>query len=151
MKNNLTAMLDTGGTFYTISPLLPGNRMTVTRALRTIRESTGRTWKQIGEFIGIDKQSIAFGIAYGSRAPEYIKKYGLDQYLVIDSEQNKAYLYHHDHKPESIPVPHVGPTITNREAETQSCTAGIPSVVTSRITVKDPLDRILKMNFPCWR
>lgn len=146
MKNNLTAMLDTGGTFYTISPLLPGNRMTVTRALRTIRESTGRTWKQIGEFIGVNKQSIAFGIAYGSRAPEYIKKYGLDQYLVIDSEQNKAYLYHHDHKPESIPVPHVGPTITNREAETQSCTAGIPSVVTSRITVKDPLDRILKMN-----
>lgn len=146
MKNSLTATLDTGGIFYTISPLLPGNRMTVTRALRTIRESTGRTWKQIGEFIGIDKQSIAFGIAYGSRASEYIERYGLNQYLVIDSEQNKAYLYRHDHKPESIPVPHVGPTITNREAESQSCIAGVPSVVTSRITVKDPLDRILKMN-----
>lgn len=147
MKQHIKATLDESGEFYTLQPLAPGNRMTISMVFRAIRNTTGISWKKIGEFSKIHKQSDAFSIAYGSKAAELIKKYGLSDYLVIDSEENKAYYYNYENKPESIPVQHVGPTITSSEDATQKVVVDIPEIVTSRVKVSDPLNRILSVKF----
>ena len=147
MKQHIKATLDESGEFYTLQPLAPGNRMTISMVFRAIRNTTGISWKKIGEFSNIHKQSDAFSIAYGSKAAELIKKYGLSDYLVIDSDENKAYYYNYENKPESIPVQHVGPTIASSEDATQKVVVDIPEIVTSRVKVSDPLNRILSAKF----
>ena len=68
----------------------------------------------------------------------------MQEYLVIDTNNNQAYLYDKEHKPAQVIPPHVGPTITSGEARL-TVVAGTPELFATRVVIDDPLNRVLMM------
>ena len=129
---------------FVIRPLYPNGKMDVPTVLRTIRESTNYKWREIAEFCGIEKQrqSKLFKVAYVRDGNYYYVN--LKKSLVIDVPNNCAYFYDKDHQPDSVAPEHVAPVLQNNE-DTLTIKRSVPTKVTTRLLVKDPLDRILTM------
>lgn len=140
----LQALLDEDNHRFIIFPLLPGNKMDVPSIFRAIKDTTNTTWRAMADFSGLRNQSKAFRVAYVGNSKDLVKI--LSDYMVIDVDKNQAYFYHHEYKPAGVLPPHVGPAIKNAEAAKQTVTEKIPTKVTSRVTISDPLDRILTMS-----
>ena len=140
-----TAILDVKNFRYVITPLKPGNVCTVPDALRAIINSTELRWREISEYFGLKNANRSFRLAYCqpkdkiSEDLEY-----LQEYLVIDTNNNQAYLYDKEHKPAQVIPPHVGPTITSGEARL-TVAAGTPELFATRVVIDDPLNRVLMM------
>lgn len=140
-----TAILDVKNFRYVITPLKPGNVCTVPDALRAIINSTELRWREISEYFGLKNANRSFRLAYCqpkdkiSEDLEY-----LQEYLVIDTNNNQAYLYEKEHKPAQVIPPHVGPTITSGEARL-TVVAGTPELFATRVVIDDPLNRVLMM------
>ena len=140
-----TAILDVKNFRYVITPLKPGNVCTVPDALRAIINSTELRWREISEYFGLKNANRSFRLAYCqpkdkiSEDLEY-----LQEYLVIDTSNNQAYLYDKEHKPAQVIPPHVGPTITSGEARL-TVVAGTPELFATRVVIDDPLNRVLMM------
>ena len=140
-----TAILDVKNFRYVITPLKPGNVCTVPDALRAIINSTELRWREISEYFGLKNANRSFRLAYCqpkdkiSEDLEY-----LQEYLVIDTNNNQAYLYDKEHKPAQVIPPHVGPTITSGEARL-TVVAGTPELFATRVVIDDPLNRVLMM------
>lgn len=140
-----TAILDVENFRYVITPLKPGNVCTVPDALRAIINSTELRWREISEYFGLKNANRSFRLAYCqpkdkiSEDLEY-----LQEYLVIDTNNNQAYLYEKEHKPVQVIPPHVGPTIVSGEARL-TVVAGTPELFATRVVIDDPLNRVLMM------
>ena len=140
-----TAILDVKNFRYVITPLKPGNVCTVPDALRAIINSTELRWREISEYFGLKNANRSFRLAYCqpkdkiSEDLEY-----LQEYLVIDTSNNQAYLYEKEHKPVQVIPPHVGPTIVSGESRL-TVVAGTPELFATRVVIDDPLNRVLMM------
>lgn len=140
-----TAILDVENFRYVITPLKPGNVCTVPDALRAIINSTELRWREISEYFGLKNANRSFRLAYCqpkdkiSEDLEY-----LQEYLVIDTNNNQAYLYEKEHKPAQVIPPHVGPAIVSGEARL-TVVAGTPELFATRVVIDDPLNRVLMM------
>lgn len=139
----LTAVLDPDNHRYIIAPLKPGNKMDVKTIFRTIKDSTLLTFAEMAEFSGLRNANAAFRVAYKTTHHDLITQ--LNEFMVIDVGENRAYLYDKDHKPASTPIPYTGPTLQNKEDADHAVTETVPAKITTRITVVDPLDRNLKL------
>lgn len=140
-----TAILDLENNRYVISPLKPGNICTVPDALRAIKDSTELHWREISEYFGLKNANRSFRIAYCQPKDKISEDFDyLQEYLVIDVAENQAYLYEKDHKPAQVAPPHVGPTIVSGE-KGLTVVAGTPALFATRVTVDDPLNRVLTM------
>lgn len=137
------AVLDTDNFRYIVSPLKPGNVITLQDVFKAIKNSTQLKWLEIAKFAGLSNANRAFRVAYLQKDREEMK--ALQAYLVVDAVSNCAYFYRHDHKPAQVIPPHVGPTIVSSEPATKNVVAGVPSLFATRVIVSDPLNRILTM------
>lgn len=137
------AVLDTDNFRYIVSPLKPGNVITLQDVFKAIKNSTQLKWLEIAKFAGLSNANRAFRVAYLQKDREEMK--ALQAYLVIDAPSNCAYFYRHDHKPAQVIPPHVGPTIVSNEPAIKNVVAGVPSLFATRVIVSDPLNRILTM------
>jgi hypothetical protein len=132
---------------YRIAPI-PMGKFTVGAALRAIKTTTHLRWREIAKFCGLSDQTTAFRIAYvSSDRPNPIRR-ALSEYLVVtlsDGNQPVAYLYDSEHKPTSVPAPHVAVTLNNHTRGALEITELVPKNLTSRVTIDDPLSRRLTM------
>lgn len=135
------AVFDKRNFRYIISPLNPGNTITLQEVFKAIKNSTVLKWNEIAEFAGLSNANRAFRVAYLRK--DTADMLMLKEFLTIDSGSNCAYFYDKDHKPEQVPNPHVGPVLINEEGANQTVTAGVPTRFATRVTVDDPLKRRL--------
>lgn len=139
-NKKLIANFDSDNNRYIISNV-PEIGITIGDALIAIKSSTHISWKKIAEFCGLRNQSAAFRAAYITKNTE--DKRVLSEFLVTTG--NVAYLYDKDHKPESSSVIPITASITNSSNSLIKVVENIPERVTTRITISDPLNRVLKM------
>ena len=126
---------------YIIEPLESDGRMRVGTALQAIK-TTHVTWRNIAEFFGLSDQSAAFKLAYVQK-PMDPSREALKEFMTI--ENGVAYMYDKDHKPENASVPHIPVKLVNKSVELKTYT-NVPTKVTTRITLKDSIDRKLTMS-----
>lgn len=126
---------------YIIEPLEADGRMRVGTALQAIK-STHTTWRAIAEFFGLADQSEAFKLAYVQK-PLDPSREALKEYMVISN--GVAYMYDKEHKPENASTPHIPVRLINKSVELKTYT-NVPTKVTTRITLKDSIDRKLTMS-----
>ena len=138
--NKVKAVLDEDNNRYILSPI-PETGITIGDALRAIKSSTKTSWRKIATFCGLQNQTIAFKVAYVTR--KFEEKTTLSNFLVISGD--KAYLYDKDHRPASSNPTHIKATISKSSDSLIKVTEDIPTKVTSRVTIADPLNRVLKM------
>ena len=138
--NKVKAVLDEDNNRYILSPI-PETGITIGDALRAIKSSTKISWRKIATFCGLQNQTIAFKVAYVAR--KFEEKTTLSNFLVISGD--KAYLYDKDHRPASSNPTHIKATISKSSDSLIKVTEDIPTKVTSRVTIADPLNRVLKM------
>ena len=139
-NKKLVASLDSDNNRYIISNV-PEIGITISDALRAVKSSTHISWKKIAEFCGLKNQTAAFKVAYVTKNTE--DKRVLSEFLVTAG--NLAYLYDKDHKPESSSVIPITASITSTSTSVLQVVENIPERVTTRITIADPLNRVLKM------
>ena len=145
MSSKQTAILDEDNFRYIIAPLKPGNVCTVPDALRAIKYSTELHWREISEYFGLKNANRSFRLAYCQPKDKISEDLDyLQDYLVIDTGEDQAYLYEKDHKPVAVIPPHVGPTITSGETGL-TVVAGTPELFATRVVIDDPLNRVLTM------
>ena len=145
MSSKQTAILDEDNFRYIITPLKPGNVCTVPDALRAIKNSTELHWREISEFFGLKNANRSFRLAYCQPKDKISEDLDyLQDYLVIDTGEDQAYLYEKDHKPAQVIPPHVGPTITSGETGL-TVVAGTPELFATRVVIDDSLNRVLMM------
>lgn len=144
-KNNprTKAFLDSENYRFIISPLDKDGGMKIPAVFRAIMQTTNTTWKDLAAFAGLKNQNEAFRVAYTN---DRLLINSLVQNMAIDVSNRAAYFYDKDHKPAAIPPQVPAPTITNKEAATQTVTAFVPTKVVSRVTVNDDTVRVLKMS-----
>ena len=138
--NKVKAVLDEDNNRYILSPI-PETGITIGDALKAIKSSTKISWRKIATFCGLQNQTIAFKVAYVAR--KFEEKTTLSNFLVISGD--KAYLYDKDHRPASSNPTHIKATISKSSDSLIKVTEDIPTKVTSRVTIADPLNRVLKM------
>ena len=126
---------------YIIEPLEFNGSMRIGTALKAIKE-THTTWRDIADYFGLADQSEAFKLTYCNK-PKDPRREMLKQFLVI--EDGVAYMYDKDHKPENVTVPYTPVVIDNKSIHLTTYT-NVPTKVTARITLKDPLARKLTMS-----
>lgn len=144
--NRVSASLDTENHRIIVTPLKPGARMDVPTVLRAMKYKLKFTNKEIAEFSGLSSTHKVFRISFTnhiSSVIDEVKK--LSEYLVIDVNKDCAYFYDSKHKPEDATAPHVGPVIINGEPKNMPVTERIPVAITTRVTIKDDLNRQLTM------
>lgn len=138
------AVYDSENFRYVVSPLTNDATISVQQVLRVIKNTTLISWKQLTEFAGLRSQSDCFKICYTSNKRQSLLE-KLSEYLTIDVDNNRAYFYDKDHKPASALPVHVSPVIKNLEPTPQTVYTLVPAKVLTRLTIQDPLDRILVM------
>ena len=138
------AALDIDNHRFVVAPLKNGGLMDVPSCFRSIRKHTTTKWRELAERTGLRDASQAFKVAYTRGFCNRVVP-DLNNFLVIDSSADRAYLYFHDHRPETVTPKHTGPGVLNNEAATITVAALIPTKITSRLTITDPLNRILTM------
>ena len=121
----------------------PGFEITIPLVFKSIVSHTNTSWKKLAEFAGLRGSSAAFNVTFVTRKKKLVE--ALNEYLVIDRAKSQAFFYHHEYKPEGVVAPHIGPVIVNGEPTKTTLFTKIPTKVTSRLTVKDPLNRVLTM------
>lgn len=136
------ATLDDENNRYIIRPIDGSKPVTVKMVLRSIKETTHTTWRNMAEWIGVKKQSDVFKLTYcdGLRTV----RNEVAQFITVSGDV--AYFYDKDHKPTSAETPVVHPTLVNSETDVITVTAKMPSLVTSRVTIQDPVERILELS-----
>lgn len=139
-KKKPVATLDTNNHRYVIRNLSIAGNITPSAALRAVKE-THISWRQVAKFFGLPDQTTAFKAAYCTNKPTEFNH--LQDLLTVAGDV--AYFYDAEHQPASVDNPTVHPTITNNEPNLINVQAKVPVNVTSRIVVKDPLDRSLHM------
>lgn len=145
MSSKQTAILDEDNFRYIITPLKPGNVCTVPDALRAIKNSTELHWREISEYFGLKNANRSFRLAYCQPKDKISEDLDyLQDYLVIDTGGDQAYLYEKEHKPAQVIPPHVGPTITSGKTGL-TVVAGTPELFATRVVIDDPLNRVLVM------
>ena len=138
------AVFDSKNFRYVVSPLTNDATISVQQVLRVIKNTTLITWHQLTEFTGLRSSSDCFKVCYtANKKLALIEK--LNEYLTIDVDNNRAYFYDKDHKPASALPVHVSPSIKNNEPTPQTVYTLVPTKVLTRLTINDPLDRILVM------
>ena len=100
------------------------------------------TWRKLADFCGVRTSSLLFKLAFCSS--HYKTAEALNQQVVIDPETHTAKFYRHDITPEGATTKHVAPSIVNAESKLTVYTK-VPTKVLTRLTVQDPLDRMLTM------
>ena len=144
-QNSIQVISDPDNYRLVVKPLWPGNQMDVPTVFRAWKKNQKPIrWAEIAEFSGLKNANQAFRITYLGNKPSK-ELTALNKFLVIDALNQCAYFYDHEHRPEAVPVPHVGPTIANTTTGTMNATTLVPVKVTTRITVADILDRRLTM------
>lgn len=147
------AVFDGDNHRFIISPLTNDATISVQRALRVIKNSTTFSnsttpvkisWKRLTEFTGSRNTSDCFKVCYtANKQHELVER--LQPYLVIDVDNNKAYFYDYEHKPDSALSVHIPVTIKNNEPNSQILSTLVPTKILGRISLSDPLDRMLMM------
>ena len=143
IKSRQQVTLDGDNHRFVLTPLKEDGD-TVPSCFRAIHKTNNVSLRELAQFAGLENQSQAFKVAYSSG---YCARTfpDLKNFLVIDKNGNCAYLYDKDHRPASGVLAHVGPVIINKESALQPVVAKIPTKVTSRITINDPIRRQLQM------
>ena len=100
------------------------------------------TWRKLADFCGVRTSSLLFKLAFCSS--HYKTAEALNQQVVIDPETHTAKFYRYDITPEGATTKHVAPSIVNVESKLTVYTK-VPTKVLTRLTVQDPLDRMLTM------
>lgn len=144
--NRVSATYDTEHFRIVVSPLKTGNRMDVPTVLRAMKYKLKFTNREIADFAGLSSTHKVFRLSFTNHYSSMLDEIKtLSAFLVIDATNNCAYFYDKDHKPESVTVPHVGPTIVNGEASNTTVTERIPVAITTRVSIKDDLNRQLTL------
>ena len=142
------AVYDADNFRFIITPYEEGDSVTPGALLRIIHkwveQRSKYNLKWMAEFLGLNKATDAFKATYAKaycprNHPE------LEDLIAIDVNRHEVYLYHHEHKPANVLKQHVGPTISNKEDEKQNVIAGIPTKISTRVTVVDSVSRMLTM------
>jgi len=139
-KKKPVATLDEINHRYVIHNLSIAGNISPSAALRAVKE-THISWRRVAKFFGLSDQTTAFKAAYCTNKPTEFNH--LQDLLTVAG--GVAYFYDAAHQPASVSNPTVHPTIVNNEPNLINVKAKIPVNVTSRIVVKDPLDRSLHM------
>lgn len=105
------------------------------------------SYRDIATFCNLKRSNQVFRLAYTNhlnKTQDSTFEY-LNQYLVIDIEGQTAKFYDYEHKPDASEIPHVPVVITNTEDSELKATEHVPVLITTRITINDPLNRQLTM------
>src|SRR5574344_1603737 len=95
------AALDIDNHRFVVAPLKNGGLMDVPSCFRSIRKHTTTKWRELAERTGLRDASQAFKVAYTRGFCNRVVP-DLNNFLVIDSSADRAYLYFRDHRPETV-------------------------------------------------
>lgn len=126
---------------YIISPLSIDGDITVSAVLRSIKESTHLSWRDIADWCGIRDSSDAFKLAYTRSLRK--ERARLSEYITISGDL--AYFYDKDHKPVSPTVVIKHASLINGERDIISAVVNRASKFATRVTVLDTENRALKL------
>lgn len=115
--------------------------ITIPEVLRSIRACCRESWSHLKNFIGYKN---VFDITYCRDQGKDIE--ALQNLLIVDEDKGQARFFHKDHKPTETTYPYLGPSLINGEPATCALHENVPTRVTSRVVIKDPLDRTLDLS-----
>lgn len=136
-----TATLDSENHRYIIKPVDGSQPVSLRTVLRAIKETIPSSWRDMRDFCGCKKQSDMFRLTYSGGAKTL--RAHLEQFITVVGDV--AYFYDKDHKPADAVVAAVHPTITNNENDVITVVAKIATLVATRVTIGDKLDRPLAL------
>ncbi len=120
--------------------------ITVPKIVRLLKLKLKLNYRDIAEFCNITSNKV-FRLAFTSHMGKHLSEYeSLNECLVIDPEKGTAKFFHHDHKPASAERPHIPVTIEDTTGEVGTVTVRIPTKLTTRVRINDPLSRTLSMS-----
>lgn len=121
--------------------------LNVPKVLRLMIKKMSLNYRQVAEFCNLDRSNKVFRMAYTNHLAntqlEDIAR--LNHFFTIDTATGTAKFYHHDHQPASIPDTHVAPIIHCTEDNNLEIIERIPTKVTTRVVIEDPISRMLTM------
>ena len=140
--NKPKATLDEENNRYIIRPVDGSATVSVRMVLRAIKETTHTNWRHLADWCALKKQSDVFKLTYSGGNKKLRDK--LAQYITVAGDV--AYFYDSEHKPANVEAPIIHPTVVNNENDIITVTAKIPELVTSRIVIKDQIERSLELS-----